>query len=442
MSLINIISLNANNFILSDNISDLDTDIIALTETWLTVDTPTLSIIPKNYQLIHTPRINRIGGGIGILFKNTIKLISSNPVHIIDCDTILVSLLISGGLTIKLFLVYRPPSSTYQTFLDNLNEFISSLPSLTNTIFLGDFNIPINKQNKLSIDFISLMQSHSLQQHVNSFTHISGNTLDLVFSCINSSLIISILDTKHLLSDHYAVYFTVNYPMPTKPIKKTIYYRNISNISITNFLSDLHVLILNDRNDITMLNLNNCLSHLLSTHSPQKTKHIIDTNNNHWFNSENIRAKKHLRKAERCFSKNQTENNKIALIEASTTFKESIKMAKISYYHNKIVNCGNIAKLLYNVSDSLMGKTKEKILPDIISSDLCNQFSSFFTNKIEIIRQTIYNLICIALPTLPYTPPSISFLLSSFTPPSTDYMNYSFYHLNLPLPLTPIHYLL
>ena len=270
MSLINIISLNVNNLILSDNISDLDTDIIALTETWLTVDTPTLSIIPKNYQLIHTPRINRIGGGVGILFKNTIKLISSNPVHIIDCDTILVSLLISGGLTIKLFLVYLPPSSTYQTFLDNLNEFISSLPSLTNTIFLGDFNIPINKQNKLSIDFISLMQSHSLQQHVNSFTHISGNTLDLVFSCINSSLIISILDTKHLLSDHYAVYFTVNYPMPTKPIKKTIYYRNISNISITNFLSDLHVLILNDRNDITMLNLNNCLSHLLSTHSPQK----------------------------------------------------------------------------------------------------------------------------------------------------------------------------
>ena len=97
-------------------------------------------------------------------------------------------------------------------------------------------------------------------------------------------------------------------------------------------------------------------------------------------------------------------------------------MAKISYYHNKIVNCGNIAKLLYNVSDSLMGKTKEKILPDIISSDLCNQFSSFFTNKIEIIRHTIYNLICIALPTLPYSPPSTTFLLSSFTPPSTDYI--------------------
>ena len=113
MSLINIRSLNSNNLTLSDNISDLDTDIIALTETWLTVDTPTLSIIPKNNQLIHTPRINRIGGGVGILFKNTIKLISSNPVHIIDCDTILVSLLISGCKTIKIFLVYRPPISHF-----------------------------------------------------------------------------------------------------------------------------------------------------------------------------------------------------------------------------------------------------------------------------------------------------------------------------------------
>ena len=92
----------------------IDTDIIVITKTWLTVDTPTLYIIPRKYQLIHTPRINRIyGGGIGILFKNTITFISSYPVHIIDFYTILVSLLISGGKTIKIFLVYRPPSSTY-----------------------------------------------------------------------------------------------------------------------------------------------------------------------------------------------------------------------------------------------------------------------------------------------------------------------------------------
>ena len=52
----------------------------------------------------------------------------------------------------------------------------------------------------------------------------------------------------------------------------------------------------------------------------------------------------------------------MALIEASTTFKESIKMAKISYYHNKIVNCGNIVKLLYNVSDSLLIFMKIRIV--------------------------------------------------------------------------------
>ena len=97
-------------------------------------------------------------------------------------------------------------------------------------------------------------------------------------------------------------------------------------------------------------------------------------------------------------------------------------MAKLSYYQHKIINCGNIAKILYNVIDNLMGKTKEKIIPDIISSDLCNQFYSFFTNEIEIIRYTINNLICIAQPTLPYTPPSTTFILSSFTPPSTDYI--------------------
>ena len=81
-ALINARSIKANIEILSDFITEFNHDIIAITETWLTHDfTPLISqLINDTYIFKHTPRNilheNKTGGGIGILFKKSMKLIS------------------------------------------------------------------------------------------------------------------------------------------------------------------------------------------------------------------------------------------------------------------------------------------------------------------------------------------------------------------------------
>ena len=84
-------------------------------------------------------------GDVGVIFKNSIKLISSTSANLSDSDTIILKLLTSNNLYLRIILIYRPPSSSYLLFLDNLNYSTSSMSNTSNTIILGDFNIHINK---------------------------------------------------------------------------------------------------------------------------------------------------------------------------------------------------------------------------------------------------------------------------------------------------------
>ena len=103
-----------------------------------------------------------MGGGIGVVFKNSIKLISSTSANLDDSDTktLILTLLTANNLYLRIILIYRHTSSSYLLFLDNRNDIISSMSNTSNTIILGDFNIHINKNNKMAYDLSTLMESH------------------------------------------------------------------------------------------------------------------------------------------------------------------------------------------------------------------------------------------------------------------------------------------
>ena len=57
-----------------DLVCDCKPDLIAITETWLT-DNESASralFTPEGYKLLDHPRLGRLGGGTGILFRNSI----------------------------------------------------------------------------------------------------------------------------------------------------------------------------------------------------------------------------------------------------------------------------------------------------------------------------------------------------------------------------------
>ena len=118
----------------------------------------------------------------------------------------------------KLFVgcVYRPPNSFSDTFIDLLNNSLSKLPTGSQIVLLGDFNIDfLAKKNdasfKLKRQLRQFAIANDLEQLINSPTRICEQTrtaIDLVF--VNSTQRMVESGVIHsAISDHSIVYCTM-----------------------------------------------------------------------------------------------------------------------------------------------------------------------------------------------------------------------------------------
>ena len=66
------------NTIFSYYVVDRDVDILAVTETWLKADACcdniTRDVTPTGYTFVHSPRLNGIIGGVGMLYRTNLKV--------------------------------------------------------------------------------------------------------------------------------------------------------------------------------------------------------------------------------------------------------------------------------------------------------------------------------------------------------------------------------
>lgn len=129
-------------FIIKDFVVDNNTDILAITETWLQADISNQiavnNICPTGFVLHHLPRAGHRGGGIALLYKNRFRLkklspdISSNSFEFSDC---MIGYFSSG---LRIVVVYRPlPSKKNQLNVTMfLAEFSSFLEKVVTTRLL------------------------------------------------------------------------------------------------------------------------------------------------------------------------------------------------------------------------------------------------------------------------------------------------------------------
>ena len=87
----------------------------------------------------------------------------------------------------RMSIIYRPPYSSQH--LMTLNTFVGEFATYLESIILvpepliviGDFNIHVNDTNDPNAcEFLDLLVSMGLKQHVKASTHEGGHTLDLV----------------------------------------------------------------------------------------------------------------------------------------------------------------------------------------------------------------------------------------------------------------------
>jgi len=217
---------------LQEFVTDNNLDILTLSESWLSIDTPPSilnSLTPPGFSIIHSPRITGLGGGLALIYRSSIKM---SKILLPNCSSF-ESLCIRCTTTAKpslsfiLLMIYRPPSSSKSDFISDFSFVLEDLAtSPSELIITGDFNVHVDQPNcSFASSFLNLLDVFSLTQHVTFPTHSSGHTLDLIITRSCSTTISSINFTDPNISDHYAVLFSVSVTSTCK--SKTQYITNL-----------------------------------------------------------------------------------------------------------------------------------------------------------------------------------------------------------------------
>ena len=130
----NIQSVRNKTDIIIDLMHGLDIDILCITETWLSDNyIPILfNLNTKSLRFTHLPRPEpNYGGGIGVLYKNNIKLIHSSDLHLDHSEAFKCTFHPVNSLNFTLITIYRPPHNSTLFFIHEIDKIMSSLTNQT-----------------------------------------------------------------------------------------------------------------------------------------------------------------------------------------------------------------------------------------------------------------------------------------------------------------------
>ena len=188
--------------------------------------------------MISVPRSNRQGGGIAIVYRDSITIQRSNTYNYatMECSDFAVSL---PGLTLNMAVIYRPPDKSICSFVSDILDYMERNINSTGKLLLtGDFNIHVNEPESPDANtFLDVLDSFGLQNHISFPKHHLNNTLDLVITPCNDNFIKSSTPGRQF-SDHNIVYFNIITLKQPNTIKE-ITYRKLKNINMTNFNEDM-----------------------------------------------------------------------------------------------------------------------------------------------------------------------------------------------------------
>lgn len=116
-------------------------DILTITETWLKPSTQSEEILPPEYNILGQDRLSKKGGGIAILYKNTLTVqpLQTPLPKFNNAETLGTVLLLNKNKSINILSAYIPPGNNSPTIEDILQWTNKNLPQ--ETILLGDLNL-------------------------------------------------------------------------------------------------------------------------------------------------------------------------------------------------------------------------------------------------------------------------------------------------------------
>ena len=414
-----------------DHIHEHDLDIVAVTETWLTnkdSDLPvTRALTPPGYNLILHPRCGRRGGGIAILHKEAVKATSLKTFSNIHSFEAMSFKLTLFGKCVILLVVYRPPSNKkngssvvdfFKEFADILDIY-ATLPD--ELVIVSDFYFHFDINTDVHVRrFRDMLDSHGMTQYVEVATHQEGHILDVIiartYSCVMDTVV------ADLISVHCAVHCrTAIRKSPFRRELKT--YRKMKAINLTSFSTDIENSDLYTSQEQSLeesvTQYNDVLGDILEKHAPLKTKWLTIGPAAPWVNDDIVSARKERRRMERRWRLSRLNVDREIFMNQIYIVKKMLYAAKSEFYANRIKDQARNPKAPFRTVGSLLQTKRLPALPNEHLGQLLDEFSTYFIDKVDIIRRDLDNIDnCVSM--RPDESCGISSYLSSFMPTTTD----------------------
>ena len=297
--------------------------------------------------------------------------------------------------TIHLRLIYRTPDGNVLQFCQELTTYLEqNIKTTGDTLLMGDLNIHTNDpENQDTITLEDTIESLGLRNQVSFPTHRLQNTLDIIITAEDSS-IISDTHQGSLFSDHYIVQYTLTTPSRLIELKR-ISYRKSKDISIDNLKNEISLALPTNQDHNSpgtiIHNYNMALMKVMDKLAPLKTKTVSNKPRLLWFNANlanEIRKRKWL---EKIWHKDRTNtNNYNQFYTQCCKVSNMLSLAKKDFYKATLNENKHNYKKIFGICNTLLGRSQELPLPTSNSNrELANNFNTFFIDKIQKIRKEL-----------------------------------------------------
>ncbi|XP_033117158.1 uncharacterized protein LOC117117083 [Anneissia japonica] len=355
-------SLRKKSLLTCDYLIEHDIDVFIITEFWLRDEDKTVigECTPPAYVFFSSPRKTGSGGGITVIAKRELKLCMKGVCSFVTFEHV---------------------------HLANLSVLQGTL------LVAGDFNFHVDTPDMANVNtFLRATAAASLKQHVSEPTHIHGHTLDLVFTRDDTSVIKKCVVSDKRMSDHFVVHVQVDMLVP-KPEKIYQVSRDFKSIDKEGFLKELQepieTYVHHGDVESAFQWYNNSLRDLLDKFAPPSVKKRQVRLRMPWYNVEVHLARREKRQAERKWRRIYLDTDYQHFLVKQREVTSLICRTKIAYFKN--LSDTHEIKDIYRVLDTLLHR-KQPSLPVYNSLiTLCNNFSTYFFDKIHRIRRDLCN---------------------------------------------------
>ena len=361
----------------------------AITETWLKPDdviNPE-EIVPPGYDILSKPRRDgRLGGGVALAYKSSIKVNNITHTHQTTGLEYMNVQVKFRNETLNLYIIYRYPNSSVLQFTETLANILERniLFDHGELILTGDFNIHMDKPHLSdTILFNDLLESFNLANKVAFSTHLSQQTTDLMLFETQST-IVSGIRQGHLFSDHHFIHANLCIKT-TKPNAKFVSYRKLKNICDNDLAEDLRTMSLQGETIEDLVTLyNSKLNEILDKHAPLKSHRLLPCHSQPWF-TDRIKEEIGVRRMkEHMWKNNSTEYNLNAFYQQRRHVAYISEQAQRFFYIEKLLENRTNFKEIFTITNKLLSRNDSSPLPP--SEDqarLAQEFSDYFQDKIN-----------------------------------------------------------